>query len=336
MESNVIAGWKATNKIGAAADFLGNGAIEINKYEDEIFDLVRRMSVFLQRVDRKPANGHPHRYFEETAIGVGAFTDPRNITPTPTGPTRVERPAFIKAITAQTNFSLFDVDTTRQQGQFAAIEAKDIADITNSIIVTSAQAVWAGTDTSLSLPTTVQYVGLLTQITTQSVIGPGASIIDGIKSQVAELVAQIGFVVRPSAIWVNPVLGDYIDREAKASQITFDKVEIVGGVQVSSIQTQAGMLPLISDPYIPTTPVSTAAFGFSATPANFKGYYAIILMESAVEMPVIHGGDGNLMPRLFQLGLLSGLQGQYVGVMFDAIIAKGANYAHATIQVQRT
>jgi len=321
--------------VSAAADFLGNGAIEVNKYEDEIFDLVRRLSPFLLRVDRKPATGHPHRYFEETAIGVGGFTDPRNITPNPTGPTRVERPAMIKALTAQTNLSLFDVDVTRQQGQFAAVEAKDIADITNAIITTAAAAVWAGTDTSLSLPTTIQYVGLLNQITTQSVVAPGASIIDGIKSQVAELVAQVGFVVRPSAIWVNPVLGDYIDREAKASQVTFDKVEIVGGVQVSSIQTQAGMLPIISDPYIPTTAASTAAFGFSATPANFKGYYAVILMEPAVEMPVIHGGDGNLMPRLFQLGLLAGLQGQYVGVLFDCIIAKGAAYAHAVVQVQR-
>jgi hypothetical protein len=242
---------------------------------------------------------------------------------------------MIKALTAQTNLSLFDVDVTRQQGQFASVEAKDIADITNAIIVASASAVWAGTDTSLSLPTTIQYVGLLNQITTQSVVAPGASIIDGIKAQVAELVAQQGFVVRPSAIWVNPVLGDYIDREAKASQITFDKVEIVGGVQVSSIQTQAGMLPIISDPYIPTTAASTAAFGFSATPAGFKGYYAVVLMEPAVEMPVIHGGDGNLMPRLFQLGLLAGLQGQYVGVLFDCIIAKGAAYAHAVIQVQR-
>jgi hypothetical protein len=31
----------------AAADFLGNGAIEINKYESEIYDIIRRTSVFL-------------------------------------------------------------------------------------------------------------------------------------------------------------------------------------------------------------------------------------------------------------------------------------------------
>jgi hypothetical protein len=79
--------------ISAAADFLGNGAIEVNPYESEIVDLVRRHSIFLQRVDRKPATGHPHRYFEQLAIASAAFTDPRNISPTPTGPNRVERAA---------------------------------------------------------------------------------------------------------------------------------------------------------------------------------------------------------------------------------------------------
>src|SRR6185437_9845240 len=111
-------------QIAAAADFLGNGAIEINKYESEIFDIIRRTSIALQRFDRKPATGHPHRYFEQTAIAAAGFTDPRNITPTPTGPSRVERSAYIKAITNQTNLSLFDVEVTKQQGQFAQVEAK--------------------------------------------------------------------------------------------------------------------------------------------------------------------------------------------------------------------
>ena len=64
--------------ISAAADFLGNGAIEVNRYESELVDLVRRHAIFLQRVDRKPATGHPHRYFEQLAIahhGVHGMLD---------------------------------------------------------------------------------------------------------------------------------------------------------------------------------------------------------------------------------------------------------------------
>src|SRR6201984_3077974 len=321
----------------AAADFLGNGAIEINKYETEIYDIIRRTSVFLNRVDRKPANGHPHRYFEQSAIASAAFTDPRNIAPTPTGPTRVERSAFIKAITNQTNLSLFDVDVTRQQGQFGYVEAKDIEDILNSIIVASASNVWTGTDTSLTSPTTNQYVSVLTQIATTGSVAQGASIIDGLKAQIAQMAANTTYVIKPTAIYIDPILGDYIDREAKAQSLYMNQVEVVAGNKVRSLHTQVGELALIPDPFLSSaiTAAGGTAYGFSAVPTGMKGYYAVIVTEKDIEMPVVHGGDGNLQPRLFQLGLLSGLQGQYVGILFDALIVKGFNYAHRLIQVIR-
>ena len=52
----------------AAADFLGPGAVEVNRYQTEITDIVRRRGVFGQRVKQLPATGHPSRFFEETAI----------------------------------------------------------------------------------------------------------------------------------------------------------------------------------------------------------------------------------------------------------------------------
>lgn len=327
--------------LSASADFLGNGAVEINRYETEIYDTIRRESVFLQRVDRRPATGHPHRYFEQTAIAQGLFTDPRNIAPTPSGPTRVERAAMIKAIVGQTNMSLFDVDVTRQQGQFGYVEAKDIDDILTGVVRASASSVWTGVDTSLTVPTDVSYVSVLTQISALSsfisTIASGASIIDGLKAQVAKMAASTTYKVRPTAIYIDPILGDYLDREAKAGQIIFDKVEVTAGVWVRAIQTQVGPVPLISDSWLSgaITAAGTSAYGFLAVPTGLKGYYAVIVTEKDIEMPVIHGGDGNLNPRLFQLGLLAGLQGQYVGVVFDAVVVKGAGYAHGLVQVLR-
>jgi hypothetical protein len=320
-------------QMSAAADFLGNGAIEINRYEPEIFDIVARSSLFLNRIDNKPATGHPHRYFEETAIGTATFADPRNIAPTPTGPTRIENAAFIKALTAQTNLSLFDVDVTRQQGQFAYLEAKDIQDAVNAIVRLQAANVWNGNDTSLSAPTTQQYMGILTQISAQSTIGLGASIIDGLKSVVAAMVARTDFDVMPTGIFINPVLGDLIDREAKAQHIDLGEVDVGAGVKVSGLNTQAGRLPLISEKWIPSA--SAAQYGFAAPPSGKNNYFAAIVTEKAIEMPFIHGGDGNPKPRIFQLGLLAGLQGQYVAAKFDTIIAKGPSYAHMVVAVTR-
>ena len=319
----------------AAADYLGTGAIEVPIFEREILDMVRRRSIALARIEHVPATGHPHRYFEQLAIAQAASVDPRNISNTASGPTRVERPVFIKAETAQSNLSLFDKDVTEQQGQFQSVVAKDIDDVLNAITVWRATMLWAGTDTSLVYPTTLQWCGGLTQITQQFTIALGSSIVDGLKTAVANMVANANFVVRPTAIYANPLLLDYLDQEVKASRITLDSVEVVAGVSVAAISTQVGKLPLIGDVYMPTTAVSTAAYGFSATPSNAKGYYAAILMEEEIEIPVISGKDFTPQARLFQLGLTGNLAGQFVGVSFDAVVFKGASYAQAVVQVQR-
>lgn len=329
--ANLMAAAQAPD-LKAAADYLGNGAIEVNMYETEIADIIRRESVFLTRIDDVPATGHPHRFFDQTAIATGGFTDPRNITPTPSGPTRNERSVYIKAITGQTNFGLFDVDVTRQQGQFAYLEAKDIDDITSGITVCSAAAVWNGTATAITDSTTQSYCGLLTQITNQYTIGLGASIIDGLKSKVAAMVANPTSKVRPTAIYMNPILADLIDQEAKAAKITLKEV-VVAGVTVDAIQTQAGLLPIIPEPYLSAT--TDTSYGFAAPGAGNSNYFAVIVTEKMIEMPVVTGGDGNRKPRIFQLGLLAGLQGQYVGVWFNSVVAKRADTAHAVVAVVR-
>lgn len=321
--------------MAAAADFLGTGAIEVPEFESEIMDVVRRTSVFLNRVPSPPATGHPHRYFEQTDIARGGFTDPRNIVPGVASPQRVERPAFIKALVNQSNLSLFDKEVTEQQGRFASVVAKDINDIISGIEVIRAAAVWNGSDTSMTVPTTNQYMGGLRQITQQAQIAAGASIIDGLKAVVASMVSNQTFVVKPTAIYLNAVLGDYIDREAKAAHIELKDVEVAAGTTVTSINTQGGRLPLIPDPWMPTDAAGSNNYGFGAVPAGYKGYYAVVTMESEIEMPYISGATQNPMPRLFQLGLIGSLGGQYVGIKFDTIIFKGPSYAHAVVQVLR-
>lgn len=321
------------DSIRASADFLGPGAIETNRYENEITDLVRRKSIALERIQHVPATGQPTRYFEQTAIAQGAFQTTQNaLSPTPATPTRVERSAVIKAIANQTNITLFDRDVTRQQGQFASIIAQDVEDVINGVVVVSAAALWNGTDTSLVTPTTAQYVGLLTQITQTSVLVSGTSIIDGLKAQVATMMTNTTFDVRPSAIYVNPILADLIDQEAKANHFQLNETEVVAGVKVLSIQTQAGKLPIIPDPYLPSS--TGSAFGFSAPPAGQTNYFAVITTEDMLKIFYVSGETQNPKPRLFELGLVGNLNGQFVSVLFDAPVAKGPSYAHAVVCVQ--
>ncbi|MBJ9663189.1 hypothetical protein [Burkholderia gladioli] len=327
------AGGSSLQSLSAAADYSGPGALEVPQFEREIVDIIRRTSIMLDRTEHVPATGHPHRYFEQVAIAQATSNDPRNLAATPSGPTRVERAAFIKATVAQSNLSLFDRDVTEQQGQFATLQAKDVEDIITAIIVLRAHMYWNGTDTSLLVPTTLQWVGALEQITQQATIPYGSSIIDGLKTMVATMMANQTFKPKPTAIAMNPLLIDKIEKEAKASHIELKTKDVVAGVSVKYLATQAGDLPLIPDPYMPTD--STGKYGFANPGSGLNNYYAAILTEDLIEIAYIGKGT-NGQPRIFQLGLTGNLAGQFVGVQFDALIVKGYSYAHAVVAVVST
>src|SRR6202046_5413490 len=187
-------------EISAAADFLGPGAVEVPMYQTEILDLVRRRGVFGQRIKQVPATGHPSRYFEETAIPAPAaaagFVDPRNIVAPLVQPTRIENSVPLKALVAQINYNLFDIELGKQQSQFAYLQAKDLADTIDGVLRTHDIALWNGNDTSLSSPTTTQYFGAGAQIAgggNTTTIPTGESIVDGLKSTIAQMLANSSY-----------------------------------------------------------------------------------------------------------------------------------------------
>lgn len=330
---------KAIGSISAAADFLGPGAIETNKYQSEIFDLVRRRGVLGQRINQTPATGQPSRYFEETQIPVANATDPRVITTTATQPQRVEQVLTLKALVAQINYSIFDVEVNQQQGQFAYLEAKDLTDAVDSVLKEHDKELWVGTDTNLIIPTTLQYFGISGQVLSAPTltVGGGAppgfsqnvlvsatgSLIDAIKTQVAAMVSRTDFEVKPSAWYSSPLFCDLIDKEAKSFQLYYNETEIQPGVIVKAIPTQAGLLPLVPEPFIPILSV----FPGSAA----KQYEGFVLSEEFIEYHWLTSP----VPRVFQLGLLGNLAAQFVILKFGSVVAKGASYAHSHIYTVR-
>jgi hypothetical protein len=314
----------------AAADFLGPGAIEIDRYQTEITDIVRRRGVFGQRMKQVPATGHPSRFFEETAIPsptvAQAFVDPRNIQPTLQAPTRVERSVPLKALVSQINYNLFDMEVGTQQSQFAYLQAKDLADAVDGVLRTHDVALWNGNDTSLSNPTTAQYFGAIGQIEAggnSTTIATTASIVDGLKSTIAQMVSSSSFDVRPTAIYANPVLLDLIDREMKAEfNVVLSTAQITGGLTVKTLSTQAGELPLIPEWALPYT--GTPGSGTAVLPAY-------IVSEEMIEYHWLT--DPN--PRVFRLGLPNSLTTESVVVKFGGVVVKGASYAHYEVKVNR-
>lgn len=316
--------------INGAADYIGPGAIEVPMYHTEILDLVRRRGAFGQRIKQVPATGHPSRYFEETAIPIASaastFVDPRNLIAPIVSPTRVERSVPLKALVSQINYNLFDLELGKQQSQFAYLQAKDLTDTVDGVLRTHDIALWNGTDTSFSTPTTAQYFGAGAQIAAggnTTTIGTGQSIVDGFKSAIAQMLANSSFGVRPTAIYANPVLLDLIDREMKtAYNVVLNTRDIEGGLTVKTLSTQAGDIPLIPEWTLPYT--GTPGSGSAVLPAY-------IVTEDLIEYHWL--SDPN--PRIFQLGVPGSLASQYVVVKFGGVVVKGANYAHTQVLVDR-
>jgi hypothetical protein len=316
--------------IHAAADFIGPGAIEVPLYQTEILDICRRSSPFGQRIKQVPATGHPSRYFEETAIpnpgATAGFVNPRSIAPTVVSPTRVERAVPLKALVAQMNYNLFDMELGKQQKQFEYLQAKDLADTVSGLMVTHDVALWNGNDTSLTTPTTNQYMGVAAQIAAGGnsvTVSTTEKIITTIKTTVAQMVASSGFYIRPTAIYANPVLLDLMDQEMLSEyNVVLNTTEITGGFKVKAITTQAGELPLIPDWSLAYTGVPGS--GTAVLPAY-------IVTEDLIEYHWL----GDPAPRILQLGLPNSLSHQYVAVKFGAPVVKGATYAHYQVLVDR-
>ena len=181
-------------------------------------------------------------------------------------------------------------------------------------------------DTSLSAPTTMQYFGAAAQIAAggnTTTIGATACITDGLKSTIAQMVANTSYAVRPTAIYANPVLLDLIDREMKSEfNVVLNTKEIQAGFTVKMLSTQAGDLPLIPD----------WSLSYTGTPGSGNAVLpAYIVTEDLIEYHWL--GDAN--PRVFQLGVTGSLASQHVVVKFGAPVVKGANYAHYQVLVDR-
>jgi hypothetical protein len=314
----------------AAADYLGPGAIEVDLYQTEITDICHRRAPFGQRIKQVPATGHPSRFFEETAIpsptAANAFVDPRNIVPTLVTPTRVERCVPLKCLVSQINYNVFDLEVGSQQAQFAYLQAKDLTDSVEGLLRTHDVSLWNGNDTSLTQPTTPQYMGVVNQIIAggnTTTIATSASIVDGLKGTIAQMVSNNNYEVRPTAIYSNPVLLDLIDREMKQEfNVVLSTAEVAGGLIVKTLSTQAGNLPLIPDWSIP----------YTGTPGSGQAQLPVyIVTEDMIEYHWLTSPT----PRVFQLGTPSSLTSQMVVVKFGAVVVKGASYAHYQVIVDR-
>jgi hypothetical protein len=134
--------------------------------------------------------------------------------------------------------------------------------------------------------------------------------------------------LRPTAIYIDPIAHYYMEEEVRAAVEAgtmtdpFGKT-VVAGLEVLSIVTSAGRLPIIPEPFM-----KTAVNGSDATKTD---YGIAIVTESMIEYHYV--GEKGVF--LFEMGTTSDIQRKMVAIKYGAPVAKGPSYAHAFGKITR-
>ena len=308
-------------EFASAVSKTGNGFIQVPIFEKEILDMVGKRGLLMQRITARKATGNPTRYFEkQPSDKAAAFQDPHALAANKFNAKRVERSAFIKAITNEIEFSHFDREVGQQQGIWTGLTTEDVQDMVKDLLTLQDEKVWTGNDTSLSESTTNEYVGLLTQIKQTGVIAEGTKICDAIRTEVARLAARTDYDVKPSIIVVNPLTYDLIEQEEqdRPTNVKQYTVDLTAGNKVRGIMTAMGVLPILPDPYLPL-----------ADAGNGKKAHKVAILSENLMTRYYVGSD---KPRIFGFGIGDeSLNEKYMALQYDTIVAKGAEYAHTIL-----
>lgn len=315
------------------ADYNTSHYWEFPQFQDGMLDLLNRKVTILNRIMTTPATGYPSRWKEQTKLPHNAgFVNVR------TGRAdgkydkasidedygRVERVAYLKCLTSQIKYNLFDKELVAQQGNEAQLLEKDMNDMFVDFSKTQNNALWNGAATSAEDSTSVEYSGILTQVTNKIkeatpfdfTTKSGTRITDAIRKQIAQQQTDLTYDVWPTAVYANPLTIQRIEDEELSRDgtryIIPNDMVLENGWKVDSINTAIGKIPIIPDPYIKLDTTTTA---------GKTTHTVAVVNESLIERHYLT----TPVPRIFKMSLDSTLIDDYIALLFDCVVVKGGS-----------
>jgi len=314
----------STLELEAATGFYP-GAILIDEFDKQIFDDVYRRYVLFNRIKKIKAPGETTGGFTQTALGNARVAPVRNLGFTPTNPTRSERVRRdIKAIVKDIQFGAFDLSVYGQQGnRYGDLEAKDVADQKNAALRLWSTLIYTGDiDNDAN-----EFDGLNEILGAGENISTSESIVDAINRNCAEMVNNKDQLVLPTAIYTNAYVAFMIGQEllALGINVNIQQTSIFNGnnpMQVMFLNTPAGALPVISDPF---------NVGTTTTPYVYDLH---ILTEDLVSWQYVEVlGQAGADPKTFEMVLNNVLDKQFKTVMFGALELIGGTTHHRRLEI---
>jgi hypothetical protein len=298
---------------------LANGAILVDDYDSIVFDDLRRNFPAWDFIDKRPAPGDFTNGFDESAMGTAAFIAKRTLTFSGSSPSRAARtPKEIKAITRDLEFGLYDRSVYKQQGmRFGDLTAKDVSDITNSIMKIWNDAFYHGNATGSPL----EFDGLKSLLAGPEV-GATTSVVKTIQEKVVSMMNSVTKDVRPTHVLVNARVRQIIVQEYRLAGAQNPEYVSSRGEKFAAIDTAAGDLPLVVDPFN------------SVVAGTANVYPTYIVSADKMSWQYIEPlGQGGPEPKIFEIVLNNAINQQFKGVMFGALEMLGAAANHARLNI---
>lgn len=307
-----------------ASTTFGNGAIIVDEFDRILFDDVYRKFILWNRIDKRLAPGETTGGFDQTAVQTARAAARRNLGYTATSPTRAARTRRdIKALVADLEFGIFDLSVYQQQGRrFGNLEEKDLKDMVTAVMRLWSQKAYTGdVDSDAN-----EFDGLRDILGAGSTVLAAASVIKSIEQAIVDMVNTSTRDVMPTAIYTNAQVVFYIEQELLkiGNQLVYAPIQVGSGVfQVAQLNTPAGMLPLIADPFnsvVAGTPNTYPTFIVSEDKLSWQ--YVEVLGQPGAE------------PKTFDLGLENDLDHRYKTLMFGALELLGGTNHHKRLNIQ--
>lgn len=316
------------------ADYNTSHYWEFPEFQQGLLDFQNRNLTILPRIKTTPATGQPSRYKEQTKLPHNAtFVNPRTgvadgdygLKTINDDYGRVERVAFLKCMVSRIQYTFLDTEIVKQQGQEVDLLAKDMTDMLNDFYMTQNDKIWNGAGTSADDSTSTEYAGILNQVKTKTAVATpydfttkqGTMVTDAIRAQIAKQLADAKYNVWPTAVYADPIMVERIVNEERdrdgVRQLIPDSMTLANGWKVPTINTAIGNLPLISDAALKTTDDS-----------DKKKHTIAIVNENLIERHFLTSAT----PRIFKMSMNSKLLDDYIAILVDALVVKGADCAH--------
>lgn len=308
----------------AAATAFVEGAIIIDEFDDEIFDDVMRDHPAWGRIDKRPAPGETTGGFDQTAVGAARSADPRTLGFTPTTESRAARTRrTIKAIVTNRSFGIFDRSVGMQQARpFSDLTDKDVRDMNTACMAEWNVNFYEGDEGNDA----TEYDGLRILLNGDiRSINDTSSVANGLDDIILEMVNRSDRGVRPTAIFTNAKVVQFLIREFESvgDRLRTEQILVNGSPrQLFVLPTAIGMIPLFVD-------VFNASI--AGTPILFPTF---ILTERLVSWQFVRVlGSASPTPRTFEIALANDLDQEFTTVMFGAIELLGGTVHHKYVQV---